>query len=44
MTLALLFFVSLFAHIIVMTFFAGYAANGAEIYWWHIADWGQGSR
>ncbi|MGB0847887.1 MAG: hypothetical protein ACPGSM_14245 [Thiolinea sp.] len=40
MLLAVVFFVGLLAHIVVVLFFAGYAAGGSEIYWWHIADWG----
>ena len=23
-------------HIVVVTFFAGYVADGGEIYWWHV--------
>lgn len=38
---AAIFYLSLVAHVVVMLFFAGYAAKGGEIYWWHIADWGQ---
>lgn len=34
------FYLSLLAHVVVMLFFAGYAAKGGEVYWWHIADWG----
>jgi hypothetical protein len=26
-------------HIIVVTFFAGYVADGGEIYWWHVTAW-----
>ncbi|MEZ5651762.1 MAG: hypothetical protein R3E87_14590 [Burkholderiaceae bacterium] len=38
--LAWLFVAALFAHVVVVVFFAGYAADG-EIYWWHLADWGR---
>ena len=38
---ALLFYVGLLAHIVVVLFFAGYAADGGDIYWWHITDWGR---
>ena len=41
MAVALVFYAGLLAHVIVMLFFAGYAAKGGEIYWWHIADWGR---
>jgi len=29
----------LLVHIITVTFFAGYVADGREIYWWHLAAW-----
>lgn len=38
---AAVFYISLAAHVVVMLFFAGYAAKGGEVYWWHIADWGR---
>lgn len=37
---ALLFFAGLIAHVAVVTLFAGYAAAGRPIYWWHLAPWG----
>jgi len=37
--LAWLFLAGMIIHIIVVTFFAGYAADGGEIYWWHITAW-----
>ena len=37
--LSWLFVVGLFGHIIIVTFFAGYVAEGREIYWWRVADW-----
>ena len=37
---AAIFYLSLLAHVVVMLFFAGYAAKGGEVYWWHIANWG----
>ncbi len=37
---ALLFYVGLLTHVVVMLFFAGYAAGGEPIDWWHISDWG----
>ena len=33
---AVLFFVGLLAHVIVVTFFAGYVAGTSDIYWWHL--------
>jgi len=38
---AALFYVGLLTHIIIVLFFAGYAAGGAEIGWWYITDWGR---
>ena len=29
----------LIVHVGVVTFFAGYAADGQAIYWWHVSDW-----
>jgi hypothetical protein len=40
MLAALGFYLGLLAHVIVVLFFAGYAADGGEIGWWHISDWG----
>jgi len=37
--LAWLFLAGMIIHIIVVTFFAGYTADGGEIYWWHITAW-----
>jgi len=39
MLVAWLFLAGLIIHIIVVTFFAGYVAEGREIYWWHITAW-----
>ncbi|MEK9848973.1 MAG: hypothetical protein VW665_00505 [Candidatus Puniceispirillum sp.] len=36
---AWLFLAGLIIHIIVVTFFAGYVAEGRPIYWWHITQW-----
>ena len=33
------FVAGLIGHILVVTLFAGYVAEGGEIYWWHLADW-----
>jgi len=40
MLAALGFYLGLIAHVIVVLFFAGYAAGGSEISWWHITAWG----
>ena len=40
MLAALAFYLGLIAHIIVVLFFAGYAARGGEVEWWHITAWG----
>ncbi len=37
---ALMFLAGLAAHVIVVVVFAGYAAAGRPIYWWHLAAWG----
>ena len=37
--LAWAFILGLFAHIVIVTLFAGYASDGGEIYWLHFADW-----
>ena len=34
------FYLGLLAHVIVVLFFAGYAAGGGAIDWWHITAWG----
>ena len=38
---ALGFYLGLAAHVVVVLFFAGYAADGEVIDWWHITDWGK---
>jgi hypothetical protein len=40
MIAAALFFIGLIAHVIIVLFFAGYAAGEDEIGWWYITDWG----
>jgi len=37
--LAAIFLAGVLGHVVVVTFFAGYAAGGGEIYWWHLAAW-----
>ncbi|MFT5219648.1 MAG: drug/metabolite transporter superfamily protein YnfA [Planctomycetota bacterium] len=36
----LIFYFGLLAHVIIVLFFAGYAADGDPIIWWHITAWG----
>ncbi|WP_072818723.1 hypothetical protein [Modicisalibacter ilicicola] len=38
---AVLFYLGMLGHVVVMLFFAGYAAGEGEIYWWHLAAWGR---
>lgn len=38
-----MFYFGLMAHLIVVLFFAGYAADGEVIHWWYITDWGKSS-
>ncbi len=38
---ALFFYLGLLAHVVVVLFFAGYAAGGGPIDWWHVTDWGR---
>jgi len=38
--IALGFYLGLLAHVIVVLFFAGYAAAGEPVDWWHITAWG----
>jgi hypothetical protein len=39
LALAYTFVAGLFIHVITVTFFAGYVADGGEITWWHLAEW-----
>jgi hypothetical protein len=40
---AALFLLGLLAHGVTVLLFAGYAAGGDEIYWWHLTAWGGAS-
>lgn len=40
MLIALGFYLGLLAHVVVVLFFAGYAAGGGPVDWWHITAWG----
>ena len=37
--LSTLFLIGLAVHVILVTLFAGWVADGGEVYWWHIARW-----
>jgi hypothetical protein len=39
MALASVFILGLLSHIVIVTFFAGYVAEGWAIYWWHLTAW-----
>lgn len=39
LALAYTFVAGLVIHVITVTFFAGYVADGGEITWWHLAAW-----
>jgi len=41
MLAAVLFYAGLLTHIVIVLFFAGYAAGDAEIDWWYVTDWGR---
>lgn len=36
---AVIFWAGLFLHVVIVTFFARYAAGTDAIYWWHLAAW-----
>ena len=38
--LSWLLLIGVAVHVITVTFFANYVADGRSIYWWHIKDWG----
>jgi hypothetical protein len=40
MVLAWLFVLGVIIHVITVTFFAGYVADGGPITWWHLRAWG----
>jgi len=37
---ALLFLAGLIIHVVTVTFFADYVADGGPITWWHLTAWG----
>jgi hypothetical protein len=39
MALAWIFALGVLVHVIAVTFFAGYVADGGPITWWHLAKW-----
>ncbi len=42
MALAWLFVIGVLVHVLTVTFFAGYVADGGPVTWWHLAAWGAG--
>lgn len=40
MALAWLFVAGIAVHVVTVTFFAGYVADGGPVTWWHITAWG----
>lgn len=40
MLVAFGFLAGVLVHVVTVTFFAGYVADGGPINWWHLADWG----
>jgi hypothetical protein len=40
MALAWLFVLGVVIHVVTVTFFAGYVADGGPITWWHLRAWG----
>lgn len=40
MLVASMFYLGLISHVIIVLFFAGYAAGGDEITWWYVTDYG----
>jgi hypothetical protein len=39
MALAWIFVLGVLVHVVTVTFFAGYVADGGPITWWHLAEW-----
>ena len=39
LAIAALFVAGLLVHVVTVTFFAGYVADGGRITWWHLMDW-----
>jgi len=39
LALGYLFVIGLIIHVITVTFFAGYVADGGDITWWHLTQW-----
>jgi hypothetical protein len=39
--LALTFILGLAVHVALVTFFAGWVADGGDAYWWHVSAWGR---
>ena len=39
LALAATFIVGLLIHVVMVTFFAGYVAEGRPVTWWHLTAW-----
>jgi hypothetical protein len=39
LALAYVFVLGIVVHVVTVTFFAGYVADGGPITWWHLKDW-----
>ena len=39
MAIAWIFVLGVLIHVLTVTFFAGYVADGGVITWWHLAQW-----
>jgi len=39
LALAYTFIAGILIHVVTVTFFAGYVADGGDITWWHLAEW-----
>lgn len=42
--LAATFVAGLALHVVLVTFFAGWVADGGDVYWWHVTSWGGATR
>jgi hypothetical protein len=40
LVLAAVFVAGLTVHVVLVTFFAGWVADGGDVYWWHLSRWG----
>jgi uncharacterized protein YhhL (DUF1145 family) len=42
MLIAWVFILGVLVHVVTVTFFAGYVADGGPVTWWHLTAWGAG--